>query len=623
MVSSQRAVLCLLQGLLLVALVGLAGQSPAAANEGRTEGQTTRPDTAAPTITHGPILGRPSATGMGVWVRTSRPTRFEVQYHPKGNADTQQTATGRTRRAHDNTGWVHLTDLTPDTRYAYRVRPVSGDTAARLGTFRTWPSPSDRRHPEHNPEGLFNFSFEIGACNFQYRRGDSSYAMPAYRSMRWQIEDEVDFQIMNGDYIYEARRGTTVDEWRSAHGVPPKETPRVLRTLPDVTGMWANYRLYLDRSTHLKRWHRHVPTFFMFDDHELLNDINGAGTPGHEDPRVLARDPGVRAWQDYLGWSNPLPDTTRPVYFGRAELTPEGVLTDPEADFRGLRPPHEPTLHVHSNGDHSASGVYGLEGVLGPHRLQLTPAPDSGGTELAYSIGRRAYYDFQVANAHFFVLDTRSHRDLHDKDRPAKEGVQMLGTRQKRWLKTGMRRSDAEVFFVVSSVSLTIPHVSEAKPNKDESWTSYLDVREELIDFWDRQDAPVFVLTGDLHNSMAIGVTDNVREYVASPHNSPNHTLSEEDGRPPSGAFDSNGRPVNIHWSSFWKKDVPDRYRQQPYYTVVSVQNVFKNPGPGTEDRWVAYPTPRVIIRFYDGLTGDLAYAESVPIGESAGSASK
>lgn len=579
------------------------------------------PERAGPTITHGPMLGRPGATSMGVWVRTSESTRFVVRYRPQeAPASTARSDTGSTRQDHDNTGWVTLDGLTPDTRYAYTVRPASADTTARQGTFRTLPSATTHRHPEHNPEGLFNFSFEIGACNFQYQRNDTSYAMPAYGTMRRQIEDEVDFQIMNGDYIYEARRGTSVEEWRSAHDVSAAETPEVLRHLPDVAGMWANYRLYLDRSVHLKRWHRHVPTYFMFDDHELLNDINGAGTPGREGSRVRARDPGVRAWQDYLGWSNPVPDTTRPVRFGNAELTADGVLTDPEANFRELDLP-EPTLHVHA-GDAPASGVYAIEDVRDPNRLQLRPAPEEGGTDLVYSIGRRAYYDFQVSNAHFFVLDTRSHRDVHDKDQPAKEGVQMLGPRQKQWLKTGMRQSDADVFFVVSSVSLMIPHVSPSDPEKDESWTSYLDAREDLIRFWDELGAPVLVLTGDLHNSMAIGVTDNVREYMASPHNSPNHSLEKEGNRPPSGPFDSNGRPVDIHWSSFWLEDVPGEYKQQPYYTVISLKNVFKNPGPETEDRWVAYPTPRVLVQYYDGRTGELAYTESVALDGDSPSAS-
>jgi phosphodiesterase/alkaline phosphatase D-like protein len=613
--TNAKYVFLAVAGFAGAAVLGIGIRGPVHPDAEGSSSDTDPITTKAPAITHGPILGRPGAHEMGVWARTSQLAKIEVQYRPAEGGNTEAVATARTRRRDDNTGWVHLTDLQAETTYAYTVT-TAGGTDERSGTFRTLPDPEDYRHSKYNPEGLFNFSFEVGACNYQYRRGDTSYTMPVYRTMRRQIEDEIHFQIMNGDFIYEARRGTSVDEWRSTNGVPAEKTPSILRHLPDVAGMWANYKHYLDRSTHLKRWHRHVPAYFMFDDHELLNDINGTGTPGNKGTRTRARDPGVRAWQDYLGWSNPVPDTARPVRFGRAELTADGTLTDPGADFSDLDLP-APTLHVHA-GDDATSGVYAIEEVRGPHRLQLRPAPAEEGTELVYSIGRRAYYDFQVSNAHFLVLDTRSYRDLHDKDRPAKEGVQMIGPRQTQWLKTTMRQSDADVFFVVSSVSLTIPHGDPSQPNKDESWTSYLDAREDLIDFWDQRDAPVLVLTGDLHNSMAIGVTDNVREYLASPHNSPNHPLPDEGGRPPSGRFDSNGRPVDIHWSSFWMEDVPGEFMQQPYYTVISVQNVFENPGPNDDNRRVAYPTPRVLVRYYDGITGDLAYTESVGLKNAA-----
>jgi hypothetical protein len=68
-------------------------------------------------------------------------------------------------------------------------------------------------------------------------------------------------------------------------------------------------------------------------------------------------------------------------------------------------------------------------------------------------------------------------------------------------------------------------------------------------------------------------------------------------------------------------EDVPGKYRQQPYYTVLSVQNVFKNPGPNDDERRVAYPNPRVVVRYYDGLTGDLAYAESIGLNGDPASA--
>ena len=44
-----------------------------------------------------------------------------------------------------------------------------------------------------------------------------------------------------------------------------------------------------------------------------------------------------------------------------------------------------------------------------------------------------------------------------------------------------------------------------------------------------------------------------------------------------------------------------------------SVQNVFRIPGKGVEpDIWAAYDKPHVVFQYYDGLTGDLLYAESI-----------
>ena len=71
--------------------------------------------------------------------------------------------------------------------------------------------------------------------------------------------------------------------------------------------------------------------------------------------------------------------------------------------------------------------------------------------------------------------------------------------------------------------------------NKDEAWTVFVEDRERVIDFWDSLGKPVFVLTGDLHNSFAIKITDRVWEFASGPHNSRNHQARAEGGRPPNG----------------------------------------------------------------------------------------
>ena len=51
------------------------------------------------------------------------------------------------------------------------------------------------------------------------------------------------------------------------------DIPHVVKVAPTICGVWENYKLYLSRGANLAQWHRHVPSLFMYDDHEILNDI--------------------------------------------------------------------------------------------------------------------------------------------------------------------------------------------------------------------------------------------------------------------------------------------------------------------------------------------------------------
>jgi len=67
---------------------------------------------------------------------------------------------------------------------------------------------------------------------------------------------------------------------------------------------------------------------------------------------------------------------------------------------------------------------------------------------------------------------------------------------------------------------------------------------------------------------------------------------------------------AQIRWSTFFLDDSSERRR--PVFCVVRISNVFNNPGPEGRPRWVAYPRPQAIFQYYDGLTGELLYAESI-----------
>lgn len=584
-------------------------------------------------LTHGPILGKPGATSMSIWVRTREPCGIRVVYGTSEAALVEESHEVVTRLEDDNTGIVTLTSLEPGTTYFYRVKDHSV-----AGSFRTLKSDEAYRNIPHNPQGKFNFRFEF-ACGNNQKGGGNSVGphLPVYDILNADVRDSIDFAILNGDWLYEEARDYPADDWMRQVGIGDQDKPRVVEVMPTLTGVWQNYKNYLDRGKNLAEWHRHVPSFYTYDDHEAINDIYGTAETGYVNRRAVFRDIGVQAWYDYLAWANPNAHAAD-IHFGFAQLeSGSDVLIDPQADFTGLNLNDLANLHVHwgtptagvpdaaldeQPGDPN-SMVYEIVEVIDSHRLKINPAPPATGTS-AYSIGRRCYGQWSYGNVDFFFLDTRSHRDLHDVENPDKPGASILGKQQLSWLKKGISASDADFIFVVSSVNFMIPHVGsgggddkQATIRKDDAWTVFLEEREELIEFWDKLAQPVFVLTGDLHNSFAIKITDNVWEFASGPHNSINHAPQDDEGdRPPNGKFQYGPRECDIRWSSYVLNDIPRAQRTYPHFCVVQVNNVFNNPVQFGAERWVEYPNPQVIFQFFDGLTGELRYSETIVSGQ-------
>ncbi|MGF1581398.1 MAG: alkaline phosphatase D family protein [Gemmataceae bacterium] len=566
---------------------------------------------------------------MGIWARTSRPGGFRVRYGVKAKNLNQISPSVATTLVHDNTGYVVLKDLKSDTKYHYEVVPAGQPKGIR-GTFRTWPDAKKFRDKELNPKGLFNFRFEF-ACGNNQGTHSLGPKLPAFKTMLKKIKDKVHFAILNGDWLYEDSREFSVKQWHKQVGITPKQTPELVKLAPTITGVWQNYKTYLERGKPLSLWHRHVPSYYTLDDHEILNDVEGCGQTGFRARRTVFRDIGLQAWHDYIAWSNPT-RFKQTAHFGKAKLKAgSDVLVDTNSDFTKLNLREMANLHIHwgtpdagvndaeldkKNDGNPNSGVYAIVKVIDKNRLQIKPPLRKNG-EAVYSIGRRNYYRVRVSNCDFYFLDTRTHRQKHDIKNPRKKGLTLLGKQQREWLMDNMAKSDADFFFVVSSVNFVIPHVGAggmafAAADKDDAWTVFLDERETLLNFWDKMKTPVFVLTGDLHNSFAIRITDNVWEFASGPHNSRNHPASAEGNRPATGKFNSRGRKCDVRWSTYFRNDTPYQLRHQPIYCVVQVNNVLNNPIIKGKDRWVAFPHPQVVFQYYNGFNGELMYAEAV-----------
>jgi len=582
-------------------------------------------------MSHGPMLGKVEASSIRVWARTSKPAKLTVKYGVSANNLDQSSAAVTTQYGDDLTGVVILTGLKSNTLYHYTIA-VDGRVQQPGGTFRTLPDANAMRDPKYNPRGLYNFSFEFACGNNQNPNASLGPSLPTYNTLLKQVKDQISFAILNGDWLYEEDRDYTPDQWRKQVGIAAGQTPREIEVMPTITGVWENYKTYMSRAKNLAQWHRHVPTYYTFDDHELLNDVFGSGSAGYRNRRAVFRDIGVRGWLDYLGWSNPMAHNQQ-MHFGRASFKAgSDILTDTSADFTKIDFKQAANLHVHwgtpdagvkdieagdvKGGDPNAN-VYDIIKVIDQHHLQLGAPAVATGTS-SYSIGRRSYGMFRTSNCAFYLLDTRTHRQLHDIKRPAKKGLSMLGTQQRDWLMQSMAENkDADFHFVISSVNFMIPHVGGGghhfdAATKDDAWTTFLDEREKLIAYFDQLNTPVFVLTGDLHNSFAIKITDTVWEFASGPHNSVNHRPEDEAMRPVTGRFQYGPRPCDIRWSSTALNEITRPNRMFPHYCVVQINNVFNNPLQRGDTRWIAYEHPQVIFKYYSGLTGKLAYAETI-----------
>jgi hypothetical protein len=553
-------------------------------------------------LTHGPILGRPTATSVRVWVRTKEPMPFAVVCSPRLHlSDDSPAAEGQTAAEADNTGWVDLVGLEPNTRYYYGVA-IDGrlaDTRMEIDhpwpSFRTLPDADSYRDETHNPQGLFNVRFAIGHCGSQDPRKSGGHygSPPVFHHIFEEHRDDAMFLFTNGDYIYEELRDGTIDGYRN------------------------NYKLYLSRGRSMSTLFRYLPNLFTFDDHEMDRETGGFTEAGLKKGPWLGRDLPLRAWGEYAGWANYESPYRMPIRFGKAKVEASGdVLVDPEADFTELDLKRVSSLHVHPKA--SNAGVYAPVEVLDAHRLRVQPAFEADET-CPYSLGTHHFFDWRVGNCHFFALDCRSERTRYRLERQRDPAQAMLGPVQKEWLVEGVKQTDAQFVFVISSVPWVVPHtgyhVGRSLKPKGDTFVMFLHEREMLLDLFDSLDKPVLIISGDVHNSFSIQITDNVWEFLCGPLNSAAHPIGTA-GKPPFGGwYDSAGRRVKIKWVAGFPDDVHYSRLHGTYYAMVQVNNVFKSALPeGVGYQWIAYDSPQAVVSFYDGYTGKLVYAEGISL---------
>jgi phosphodiesterase/alkaline phosphatase D-like protein len=560
-------------------------------------------------LTHGPMLGRPTATSMRVWIRTREPMPFTIVHSPELPLTTASPGVeGQTTAEEDNTGYVDLENLEPNTRYFYGVVLDGALIDTRMDYepgfphFRTLPDADAYRDEKYNPDGRFNLRFAVTFGNRQTSNIPKYRNPPGYVVFNEQYEDDLDFFIMNGDYIYE--------EFRTRDNRP--HTPDMFR---------ADYKSYLEQSPDMAEFFRHVPTFFTYDDHETYSDLEGTGEIGLGKGKWLYRDVALGPWYEYAGWANFSGPQRQPIRWGEGSYTKdEDILLDANADFSTLRPEAVSTIHVH---DGPNAGVYGFVQVVDQHRLRVKPAFQAGATG-SYSIGTHHYFDWKPGNCHFFFLDTRGERTRYIPEKALDEDRFLLGATQEHWLTEGVRQTDADFIFVVSSVSWMIYHtnfhvlpdpsnIPPGRSEKEDGFTGAVAERDRLLKVFDGLGKPVLLFTGDLHNAFAVQISDNVWEFMTGPFNSFDHPRATAGNPPYGGWFDSEGTKVKIKWVAGFPNELSYQRLRSKFYGVVQVNNALKSGRPESPGlHWVAYDAPQVVVRIHDAWTGDLVYAEGI-----------
>jgi phosphodiesterase/alkaline phosphatase D-like protein len=215
-------------------------------------------------ITHGPMLGHVTADGISIWARTSKPGQFRVQYGRMPDRLDQESEATTTTADWDNTGWVRLNGLNPNTRYYYR--PVTSGDAGREGSFLTLPLRS-YRDAITNPRGLFNFRFQLGSCADQRPVGGTGPGLPTYGTMLKQLPGSIHFSIMNGDWLYEDKREFTVENWREQTGSQNAPLPKILELAPSIVG-GGKLQVLPERGEPCSLAPG-VPSYYTPDDHEI------------------------------------------------------------------------------------------------------------------------------------------------------------------------------------------------------------------------------------------------------------------------------------------------------------------------------------------------------------------
>ena len=169
---------------------------------------------------------------------------------------------------------VQNSALRPFRTYYYRF--ISGGTASRAGRFKTLPTPN---------QFVGSLRYAFISCQ--------DYSNGFYTALNFLSQENLDFVVHLGDYIYE-NAGTGV------RSVPP--LPSGQGTAQDLADFRHIYRVYRS-DVNLQKVHENFAFISIWDDHEFANDSWREFHPDNnitaDTPRPEKRQAANQAWSEY------------------------------------------------------------------------------------------------------------------------------------------------------------------------------------------------------------------------------------------------------------------------------------------------------------------------------------
>lgn len=498
----------------------------------------------------GVASGDPTPTSVVLWTRARRglerdkdssPVKLVVQVSTDPDfatvvVDQDVTATADS----DHTVRVLVTGLSANTEYYYRF--VAGYDVA-VGRTRTAPDPT--ADTQVNLAWISCQDYVAGYYGaFRQMLLDDEARQPA---------DRVHFVMHLGDVIYETRDSgfqTAIDEDFKPVSLPnPKGGYRSIAEFPSGGGLRSgnNYARTVEDYRHLYRTYLSDPDFQavrarwpvvqIWDDHEFTNDAwqsqsnyDGAGTV--DEPEQARRLAASQAWFEYV-------PSQLTGNIGVAGVTSEAK------DFTAAAVSNAPFVQANSDNFVPEPNNVAAVGAITIYRsLRFGKHVELVMTDERSYRSDHAIPEELTNNALFFDARGAVPKplvDIFDQGTTANGGNPpttvlglpnprtnappgtMLGTKQKAWWKSTMKRSDATWKVWGNEVPLTRMAVQQL-PGQPfdrlvtaDAWDGYPTERKELMTYLRTENIKnVVVLTGDIHAAFAGTIVDDFDAPAAS-----------------------------------------------------------------------------------------------------------